>query len=157
MHMRGQDSRRFVVRLRHDGGYRFTNQASEDARLHGVPFVSDEPDPVGEACGPSTPALLASAVAHCLSASLLETLRHAHIPVEDCVTEAIAVVAPNDAGYPRIDHIEVTISPRLPEGSTRLARCAEVFERACTVTSSVRQGIDVRVRVAWQTPEGGMP
>jgi hypothetical protein len=29
-------------------------------------------------------------------------------------------------------------------------RCAEVFENYCTVTSSVKRGIDVRVGVDWQ-------
>ena len=79
MHMKGQPERDFVVNLKFEGGYRFSSQASEDGRLHGEPYASDEPDPVGEASGPATPALLGSAVTHCLSASLLEALGHAHV------------------------------------------------------------------------------
>jgi len=150
MDMRGQAERRFVVHLHHQGRYRFLSQASEDGQRHGPSFLSDEPDPVGEASGPSTPALLGAAVGHCLSASLLEALRHAHIEVWDCEIEAVAVVVPNTAGLPRIDHIEVTIRPRVAQRSPRMARCADVFEQYCTVTSSVRQGIDVRVHVDWQ-------
>ena len=158
MDMRGQEERRFVVSISHLGGYRFSSHASEDGRLHGSAFVSDEPDPVGEASGPSTPALLGAAVGHCLSASLLEALRHAHIEAIGFETEAIAVVKPNAEGLPRIESIDVTIRPRLAETSSRMDRCADVFERYCTVTSSVRQGIDVRVAVDWQIedPMAGM-
>ena len=151
MDMRNQERRIFRVDLRHEEGYRFVWQASEDGRQHGGPIHSDEPDPVGEGSGPATPALLGAAVGHCLSASLLEALRHAHVGVEDCQTQVLAVVAPNDQGLPRIDHMDVVIRPRLSSPSPRTRRCQEVFERHCTVTSSVREGVDVRVRVDWQT------
>jgi organic hydroperoxide reductase OsmC/OhrA len=150
MHMKGQAERDFVVKLNHEGGYRFSSQASEDGRLHGEPYVSDEPDPVGEASGPATPALLGSAVTHCLSASLLEALHHAHVEVLDFEAEAVAVVIPNDEGNPRIDHINVTLRPRLSRSNPRMDRCAAVFENYCTVTSSVKRGVDVRVGVEWQ-------
>jgi organic hydroperoxide reductase OsmC/OhrA len=150
MEMRGQSERRFAVRLEHQGRFRFQSQASEDGLTHGAPFASDEPDPVGENSGPSTPALLGSALGHCLSASLLEALRHARLEVLGCETEAVAVVIPNNEGNPRIDHVDVTIRPRLTESSPRMNRCADVFENHCTVTQSVRRGIDVRVQVDYQ-------
>ena len=153
MEMKGQEERHFAIQLRHDGGYRFVSQASEEGRLHGEPYVSDEPDPVGEASGPATPALLGSAIAHCLSASLLEALRHAHLEVLDFETEAIAVVKPNEEGLPRIDHVDVKIKPRLAEASPRMDRCADVFQKYCTVSSSVKRGIDVRVTVEWEIGE----
>jgi organic hydroperoxide reductase OsmC/OhrA len=148
--MRDQPERRFAVRLQHEGRYRFKSQASEDGVLHGPAFPSDEPDPVGENSGPSTPALLATALGHCLSASLLEALRHSHLEVMGCETDAVAIVIPNREGNPRIDHVDVTIRPRLRESSPRMQRCADVFENHCTVTQSVRQGVDVRVRVDYQ-------
>ena len=150
MHMRGQTERRFAVRLAHQSNYQFLSQASEDGRLHGVPYLSDEPDPIGDAAGPSTPALLGSALGHCLSASLLEALKHSHIDVLECETEAVAVVKPNAEGNPRIDHIEVTIRPRVLERNPRMQRCEDVFENYCTVTSSVKRGIEVRVKVDWK-------
>ena len=150
MDLRGQAERRFVTFLTRVNGYRFSSQASEDGQPHGAPFLSDEPDPVGEASGPSTPALLGAAVGHCLSASLFEALRHAHIEVIGFETEAVAVVKSNSEGLPRIDHIDVSIRPRLAKASPRMDRCADVFERYCTVTASVKQGIDVRVRVDWR-------
>jgi uncharacterized OsmC-like protein len=147
MDMRGQPERRFKVDLTHDGRFRFVSQASEDGLLHGERFRSDEPDPVGENSGPATPALLGAALGHCLSASLLEALRHAHLEVTGCETEAVAVVKPNEKGNPRIDHVNVTIRPHLLEESPLMKRCTDVFENHCTVTQSVRQGIEVRVNV----------
>lgn len=147
--MRGQAERNFTVTLHHEGGYRFVSQATENGRKHGDAFASDEPDPVGDASAPATPALLGAAVGHCLSASLLETMRHAHLPVTDLHTDVDAVVALGPEGLPRIHHIDVVLRPVLREPTARARRCEEVFERNCTVSSSVRQGIDVRVRVDW--------
>lgn len=150
MDMRNQPERRFAVTITHLDGYRFSSQAHEDGRQHGEPYVSDEPDPVGQASGPSTPALLGSALGHCLSAALVEALRKAHIKVLGSETEALVVVKPNAEGLPRIDHVEVTLRPQLAEPAARMQRCADVFEKHCTVTSSVKQGLDVRVNVDWQ-------
>jgi uncharacterized OsmC-like protein len=157
MDMRNQANRAFRVLLRHDRGYRFTSQASEDGRLHGSPFASDEPDPVGEASAPATPALLGAAVGHCLSASLLEALKHAHVDVRSCETEVDSVVSPNPEGLPRIDHVDVVIRPVLGAPSPRTARCEDVFEKHCTVTSSVREGVDIRVRVDWRVAAAAAP
>lgn len=157
MHMRGQEHRTFAVELHHDNGFRFVSQATEDGRKHGELFASDEPDPIGAASAPATPALLGAALGHCLSASLLETMRHAHLPLEDIRTEVDAVVALNGDGLPRIDHVNVVLRPVLREPSARTRRCEEVFERHCTVTSSVRDGIDVRVRVDWEYIEREQP
>jgi organic hydroperoxide reductase OsmC/OhrA len=153
MDMRGQSERCFAVTLTHDSKYRFISQAHEDGRLHGERYASDEPDPVGDASGPATPALLGSALGHCLSAALLECLKHARVEVLDCETETVSVVKPNEQGRPRIDHVAVTIRPRLAQGSPRTNRCVETFQNHCTVTSSVRQGIDVRVNVEFRVED----
>lgn len=153
MHMRSQEERRFTVTLKHDSGYRFVSQASEDGVLHGEPYISDEPDPVGEASGPATPALLGSAIGHCLSASLLESLRRSGAEVQDFETEVTAVVKPNEDGFPRIDHVDVLLKPEvagISPTSEAAACCAGTFENACTVSSSLKKGIDIRVRVQWQ-------
>ena len=150
MHMRGQQERHFVVKMTHQKNYQYLSQASEDGRLHGKPYLSDEPDPVGDAAGPSTPALLGSALGHCLSASLLEALKHSHVEVLGCETEAVAVVKPNSEGKPRIDHVDVTLRPHIAQSSPRVQRCEETFENYCTVTQSVKSGVEVRVKVDWQ-------
>ena len=102
MHMRNQAERHFGVHIDFVEGFKFTSQAYEGSVLHGAPVLTDEPDPVGSNAGPSTPAMLAMAVGHCLSASLIETLRHAGIHAISLRTEAVSVVMPNEDGNPRI-------------------------------------------------------
>lgn len=150
MEMRNQPERRFDIHMKHVERFRFTTQASEEGLPHGAPFASDEPDPVGDNSGPATPALLATAVAHCLSASLLETSRKAHIDVLEMETTATAVVIPNAEGNPRINRIEVLISPLLATDNTRKQRCEDVFQNYCTVSSSLKPAIAINVRVDWR-------
>lgn len=151
MHMRGQAERHFGVRLQLLEKFRFESQAYEGERLHGRPFLSDEPDPIGDAAGPSTPALLASAVGHCLTASLVEICRHAAFQLGAVETDAVAVVAPNDDGLPRIKRIDVTITPTLKSraSDTMLKRCEATFRRYCTVCSSLEPAFPVNVAVEW--------
>lgn len=153
MHMRGQDERFFSVTLRHTEKFRFVSQAHEEGVPHGAPYASDEPDPIGGNSGPSTPALLASAVGHCLSASLVETLRHAGIQVISLTTEATSVVAPNDEGNPRIRRIDVQIRPVVDKESRNIQRCIDVFENYCTVCQSIRSAVPVDVKVEWKVAE----
>jgi uncharacterized OsmC-like protein len=153
MHMREQPERRFDVHLRHLDRYRFETQASEDGNPHGKPYISDEPDPVGDNAGPATPAMLATAVGHCLSASLLETSRKAQLAIDGIETKATAVVVPNQEGNPRIKRIEVDMYPSLREDSPRRQRCEDVFQNYCTVSSSLKPAIDIQVAVHWRMAE----
>jgi uncharacterized OsmC-like protein len=153
MHMRNQKERRFTVNLKYESGFRFVSQAGEDGVPHGKPYVSDEPDPVGEASGPATPALLGSAIGHCLSASLLEALRSAGADVSSFETDVTAVVKPNEDGLPRIDHVDVLLRPSVREADAGAEVCAGIFENYCTVSSSLKKGIDIRVHVQWQAAE----
>jgi uncharacterized OsmC-like protein len=150
MHMRDQAERHFGASIRFVEGFRFESQAHEGEVRHGAVVVTDEPDPVGTNAGPSTPSMLAMAVGHCLSASLVETLRYAGIAPLSMHTEAIAVVAPNDEGLPRIRRIEVRIVPVLERASGNIQRCIDVFERYCTVCQSIRPAIPVQVDVPYE-------
>lgn len=151
MDMNGQKVREFAVTIEHVDGYQFRSQAHESGINHGPEYLSDEPKPVGDSSGPATPALLGSAIGHCLSAALLEALKKAKVPVSESVTESIVRVSPNEDGNPRIDSVNVVIKPTLLEQNPRTQRCADVFENYCTVTSSVKRGIDVQVNIEWQT------
>jgi uncharacterized OsmC-like protein len=149
MHMRNQTERHFGVHIDFVEGFKFSSQAFEGELLHGAPVLTDEPDPVGSNAGPSTPAMLAMAVGHCLSASLVETLRHAGIHVKELRTEAISVVAPNEEGLPRIKQINVSIRPVVDKESGNIKRCIDVFEKYCTVCQSIRPAIPVHVEVPY--------
>jgi uncharacterized OsmC-like protein len=153
MHMRNQAERHFGVNIEFIEGFKFKSQAFEGDVQHGAAVITDEPDPVGSNAGPSTPAMLAMSVGHCLSASLVETLRHAGIHVVSLTTEAISVVAPNEQGLPRIKKINVVIRPVLPKASPNIKRCIDVFENYCTVCQSIRPAIPVRVEVPYVIQE----
>ncbi len=54
----------------------------------------------------------------------------------------------NNEGYLRITGLEVQIRPDVDEeDKPRLSRCLGIFENYCTVTQSVRQGIEVKVKI----------
>jgi organic hydroperoxide reductase OsmC/OhrA len=127
-------------------GYKFL----VDFHQKGVePLLVDEPLPVGEGHGPGASKLLAAAVGNCLSASALFCLNKAHIAVHGMRTTVRTTKARNEKGRLRISRIEVMLAPQVAEEDIpRMQRCLELFEEYCTVTASVRQGIDVAVEVA---------
>ena len=126
-------------------GYKFL----VDFHEKGVePLLVDEPPPLGEGHGPGASKLLAAAVGNCLSASALFCLNKAHIEVRGMRTTVRTTKARNEANRLRIGRIEVKIVPEVAEEDIpRMKRCLELFEEYCTVTASVRGGIDVAVEV----------
>jgi organic hydroperoxide reductase OsmC/OhrA len=109
----------------------------------------DEPPPLGKDAAPSPSKMLAAAVGDCLSASLLFCLRKARVPVGPIKTRVHATVDRNERGRLRIQRLEVEIDPNIPEEAREQARrCIALFEDFCTVTQSVREGIDIQARVA---------
>ena len=140
------DDNTFEISMERRKGYRFL----VDFHQKGVePLLADEPPPIGEGHGPGASKLLAAAVGNCLSASLLFCLEKAHITVHDMHTTVRTTRARNEKGRLRIGRIEVTLAPEVAdEDIPRMARCIEVFEEYCTVTGSVRAGIQVDVEVA---------
>jgi organic hydroperoxide reductase OsmC/OhrA len=108
----------------------------------------DEPPPLGRGYGPNPARVLASAVGGCLGASLLYCLRKSRIEASELSTKVEGTIVRNERGRLRIGQLRVTLLPAVPAAEReRMARCLEVFEDFCVVTQSVRDGIDVDVRV----------
>jgi uncharacterized OsmC-like protein len=126
-------------------GYKF--KAEFDAE--GVPdLIVDELKPVGENSGPNPTRLLSVAVGHCLSSSLLLCLAKARVDVKNLETTITATKEKNEEGYLRISKLEVEMHLDVEEtDKNRLFRCLDIFENYCTVTQSVRKGIDVKVNI----------
>ena len=109
---------------------------------------TDEPAPLGGGGGPNPSAMLLTAIANCLSASLLFALRkykNAPAPIRAVI---VGHKARNAEGRLRIPHADVTI--RLADKAADLEHFDRVlaqFEQFCVVTQSVREGVSVDVKI----------
>lgn len=111
-------------------------------------LLMDEPEPLGGDRAPNAARILAAAVGNCLSASLLFCMQKSRARVRSMHTGVKVRMGRNQKNRMRISGIEVEIEPAYePEDQPRLDRCLELFEDFCVVTQSVRQGIDVAVKV----------
>ena len=111
-------------------------------------MLTDEPAPLGEGRGPNPSALLLSGVANCLASSLLFALRKFKNAPGPLRAEIVAHKARNAEGRWRIPRAEVVL--HLSDKAADLEHFERVltqFEQFCIVTQSVREGVEVGVRV----------
>ena len=134
-----------VTKLQLIDGYKFNVQTDVDY----IPdFLVDETKPEGEGLGPNPTRLLAAAIGHCMSSSLIYCLKKARIPIKKLETTVKMNLFRNEKGNLRIRSIDIQIDLEVnEEDNTRLHRCLTVFEDYCTVTQSIRKGIEVNVHV----------
>ncbi|HOC12003.1 MULTISPECIES: OsmC family protein [Thermomonas] len=141
--MSGEDGIRLL--LEQDGPYAF-RISFEGAGLDAL--HTDESTPLGAGAGPTPSHLLLAGIANCLSASLLFALRKFKNAPGLIRTEIVADKVRNAAGRWRIPRAEVVI--RLSDAATGLEHFDRVlgqFEEFCIVTQSVREGMQVDVRI----------
>ena len=97
-----------------------------------------------------TPArLLGMAVMGCLSSSFLFCMSKRNFTPEEFRAEAEVTAGRNEEGRLRILEIKVNLYPKFsdPEAKARLEECRKVFEKFCTVTASVRDGIPITTSI----------
>lgn len=113
--------------------------------------LTDEPEPLGGGEGPNPSAMLAAAVANCLSASLLFALRkHKEDPGE--LTATVTGRIERVERFRRVTGFDVQIRLGVPQESLPgLENAVAVFENFCTVTQSVRHGVPVTVEIVDST------
>lgn len=137
------------IALRQQADYRF------EVHFEGTeidPLLTDEPPPLGGGTGPNPARLLGTAVANCLSASLLFALRKFGNDPGRMHTDCTLAPERNEQGRWRIQKIDVEIRLGVPWAALKHAeRALAQFEDFCVVTQSVRGGIDVQVRVTDST------
>ncbi len=105
---------------------------------------SDLPPPLGGGLGPSPEQQLAAAVGNCLAASLLFSLRKYKQQPEPISAEVSAEIGRNTEGRLRVQALDVVLTLGQPAAALQqLERVLAQFEDFCTVTQSVRVGIDV--------------
>ena len=133
-----------VIKLRLLEGYKFNVEF--DNQTPG--FLVDETKPHGEGSGPNPPRILAAAIGHCLSSSLIYCLKKVRVGVKDLETTVKVNFFRNKKGKRRIASMDVQIRLRANEADeSRVPRCLKIFEDYCTVTQSVIKGIPVSINV----------
>ena len=139
------DERGFQVSVSREEDFVF----KVDFGLDGVgDLVMDEPEPLGGATGPNASKVLAAAIGNCLCASLMFCLQRSRVEVRGVEASVSGVLVRNEGGRWRIKEMNVEIAPDVDdEHRKQLERCVEIFEDFCIVSSSVRQGIPINVKV----------
>lgn len=134
-----------TTKLQRIDGYKFTVKSDIDY----IPdFLVDETKPDGEGSGPNPPRLLATAVGHCISSSLIYCLKKARIPIKNLETTVKTNLFQNKTGKTRIGSIDIQINLKVNrKDETRIDRCLTLFEDYCTVTQSIRKGIEVNLKI----------
>jgi uncharacterized OsmC-like protein len=141
----GNGPNEFTITLDSINDYEFRVRFDKDQFPE---LLMDEPPPLGGDKGPNAARFLAAAVGNCLSASLLFCTRKARVAIEGVHTEVKVSFARNEKGRVRIGRIDVTLDPRIDRSDPQAAeRCLALFEEYCTVTASIRKGIEVAVTV----------
>lgn len=133
----------FTIAIEQVDGYEFRVKLDKPQYAE---IAVDEPPPLGKDRAPNAARLLAAAVANCLTASLFFCMSRAGSPPKGIRSEAKVSIVRNDQKRLRIGKVEVVIHPIDGDPAT-LEKCLTTFEDFCIVTQSVRQGLDVEVRV----------
>jgi uncharacterized OsmC-like protein len=126
-------------------GYRFVVSFPEKDY---EPIVGDEPAPLSHDAGPNPVRLLGAAIGNCLAASLTFCMSKRGVKIEHgIVGHVVLTLVRNENKRLRVGAVRVTIEA--PEGAPAdvLEACRTTFEDFCTVTASVREGIDVSVEL----------
>ena len=134
-----------ITKLQLIEGYKFNVKSD----LEYIPeLIVDETKPDGEGSGPNPTRLLSTAVGHCMSSSLIYCLKKARIPIKSLNTTVTTNLYRNENSRLRIKSIDLEINLTVKEeDKNRLNRCLTLFEDYCTVTQSIRKGIQVNVQI----------
>lgn len=134
-----------VTRLKLLEGYKSLVQFD----LEGIPnLLVDEPKPIGDGEGPNPTRLLSAAIGHCLTSSLVFCLNKGRVKIKELETTVNLSTARNEENRLRVNKMDVEISLDVDEEDReRIPRCLEIFENYCTVSSSVRKGIEINVKI----------
>lgn len=134
-----------VTKLRLLGGYKFK---VEFDKKNISDLIVDETEPIGREDGPNPTRLLAAAVGHCTSSSLIYCLHKSRIEIKDLETIVKTNIVRNEEGRWRVKSLDVHLRLEVSEkDKMRVPTCLKIFEDYCTVTQSLRKGIPVNITV----------
>ena len=119
-------------------------------------FIDETIDERSKVWGPDAAQLLAMAVLGCLNASFIFCLNKRNLTIDDLEAHAEVSFKKNEKGYIRVKKIAINIIPKTnnPAVLKRINQCMKkmkddkmFFEESCIITASVREGIDVDVKI----------
>lgn len=138
------DSLTFDIKLEQLQDYQFK---VEFDREYEHELITDESGPLGKDIGPSPARMLAVSIGNCLASSLVYCLSRKGEKVEGLVATVHLEVVRNEQKRLRVGKIDVTLKAPVGRESKALQDCLDTFEDFCTITQSVRAGINVNVNV----------
>ena len=99
--------------------------------------------------GPNPTKLLGMAILGCLSASFIFCIKKRNLTLNNLKAEGTVIISRNNKGFLRVKKIDVKINTKInnPETLKRAKLCKKMFENYCTITQSVRNGINVNVDI----------
>ena len=107
---------------------------------------------------PNASRILTASIANCLSASFTFCLLKSRVPLDNVKIKAVATTTSqrNEESRWRIPVVKVELFPifegenPVPENILkRFERCSRIYEKYCTVTQSIKQGIDIQTSITW--------
>ena len=119
-------------------------------------FIDETIDERSKVWGPDAAQLLAMAVLGCLNASFIFCLNKRNLTIDNLEANAEVSFNKNEKGYIRVKKIDVKIIPKTndPAVLKRINQCMKkikddkmFFEESCIITASIREGIDVDVKI----------
>ncbi len=135
----------FSISMEQVGSYEFRVKFYKE---HYPELTMDEPAPLGKDTGPSPVRILAAAVGNCLAASLVFCAARRGVQIKTMRAGVRVEIVRNENKRLRVGRMEVEIDPGLEaESIEKMKACLPAFEDFCTVTASVRQGIEIVTRV----------
>jgi uncharacterized OsmC-like protein len=112
-------------------------------------YIDDTNQNEADMWGPNPARLLGMALLGCLSASYIFCLKKRNFTTKDLQATGEVVIGRNDKGFVRVKRVNVEINVRMddPNMRKRAEQCKKMFEKYCTVTAAVVEGIEVNVNV----------
>ncbi len=111
-------------------------------------IVVDEDPPQGLNEGGDPSRLLAASIAHCTMSSLLFCMEKSRASVDDMKATARVVFGRDEDKRLRITDVILSIDVKVPKSDEpKLERCVPLFQQYCTVTESVKRGINIKTDI----------
>ncbi|UCC19418.1 MAG: OsmC family protein [Promethearchaeota archaeon] len=114
-------------------------------------FIDEQHKKSTDKIGPNPAKLLALSVLGCLAASFAFCLQKTNFSLSDLDGKAVIISKRNEKGFWRLQKLDIKLNPKIdnPEMRKRANQCIKFFEQYCIISESVRNGIDIDVKIEY--------